>query len=608
MSFLTVEDVNSTLIKYHNINLFHTINTRNIDIDEFEGVKYDFCIVNHGISGNNHTFEFNIVNSNWTGAYYFLDENDNYLDLDATYDSNDNVLTFTTTHESVKLILYCSSLADEFNIVRLTWRPISLNTLVTSSIENIIEDIPVMSLNNEDLYGKRYVIQNTNETHGEYFNLNSDNQPTFAQTANSNSNKTAISYNGAKFYYDCFVKKIAPNIEINNDLTVGKINRVELSVSYDLTDVNNVISIPSLAGYVYYEDKTIPIQLDSNTGNYYFDLDLLEKSNNNHVKLSLEILETDYVQGKLYNFVIASEYVSVDNVSDFIRELGSNGCKIIELANDFTLFDDVTVYHDIIIYGKDHSLNLNEHSFILNEGLTLKVNKISFNNGDNAIIQNDNTNLELTDCTFYNCKSRNYNNIGSCIFCDVNLESLSVDDDFTTNLYNCTFINNHSAILHGGQLTVDNCKFLNNILEVVDMNNPAFLYQVSGDASISNSIFDIDYSNKNGLCTNSQNIGFAQALFMCGQLATINRANYTYLQSDDTLPFFESPYNNKAHLFVKYYYSQISACVFASPVLNYEDKSCCHAVSGVDWVFKNNVQITRADWESENNINKIDWE
>lgn len=615
--FLTLEDVNSTLIKYKHINMFHTINTRIISLDEFDKVKYDFVEINHSINGNNHIFEFKIVNSNWTGAYYFLDENDNYLDADATYNSSSEILTFTTTLESVKLVLYCSSLANRFNIVRLTWRPIELNSMNVTSINSINEDFIVISLNNEDLTSKSYTVHShmkdtdISQDISKSFNLNDENQFYIRLTGSPNINECSVSYNGATFYYDVFIKKVIPSIEINDYLTVGKINRVELSVSNDFTQLNGFIpsdDFPYLKGYVYWGDETIALKFNADKNKYYFELDLSEKTDNKSINLSLEILETDYIQGIVHNFNLRTKYVSVDNISDFIRELGVNGSKIIELSNNINLVDDILVSHDMVIYGKDHSLNLNYHSLILNDGLTLKLNKLTFHNGDNAIIQKENTNLELTDSTFYNCKSDNYNNLGSCIFCDVDLENLSIQDDFITILSNCTFINNHSAILHGGQLTVDNCKFHNTNLDVVDMNNPSFLYQVDGDATITNSIFDIDFSENVSLCTNQVNTVFALALFMCGQSATINRATHNDLQSDNTLPFFESSYNNKSHLFVKYYYPQIDTCVFASPVLNYEDKSCCHAVSGVDWIFKDNIQITRANWGTENTYNKINWE
>ena len=279
MSFLTVEDVNSTLIKYRDVNIFHMIDTSNISLDEFENIKYDFCNINHSIDGNNHIFEFTIVNSNWTGAYYFLDENNNYLNVNASLDNN--VLTLTTTHESVKLILYCCSLADSFNFVRLTWRPISLRSLVTSPFERISEEIPVISLNGASLNGEYYTIcshldsvQTISEI-DEYFGLNDDERNTILQFASPNSNMNTVEYNNNIFYYDVFIQKSVPEIEINDDLTVGKINRVELIVPEEFTKTNRYIpnnKFPYLKGYVYYGDETIPLKFDSTNKKYYFEL------------------------------------------------------------------------------------------------------------------------------------------------------------------------------------------------------------------------------------------------------------------------------------------------------------------------------------------------
>ena len=57
---------------------------------------------------------------------------------------------------------------------------------------------------------------------------------------------------------------------------------------------------------------------------------------------------------------------------------------------------------------------------------------------------------------------------------------------------------------------------------------------------------------------------------------------------------------------MKYYSSQVRSCLVTSPDLGYEDKSCCHTISNVDYVFKNNTQLTNANWHSENTLNKID--
>ena len=53
---ITVEDINSVMSKYGVYSILHEIDTSNIGVDEYETVRYDFCICGHSISGNNHTF------------------------------------------------------------------------------------------------------------------------------------------------------------------------------------------------------------------------------------------------------------------------------------------------------------------------------------------------------------------------------------------------------------------------------------------------------------------------------------------------------------------------------------------------------------------------
>ena len=139
----------------------------------------------------------------------------------------------------------------------------------------------------------------------------------------------------------------------------------------------------------------------------------------------------------------------------------------------------------------------------------------------------------------------------------------------------------------------------------IDINNPAFLYQVDGEAIVADSIFDIDYTGRD---YEAANLMYAQALFMIGENAVINNANHRDLSKDNNVNWCNAPYNNQSHVFCKYYYSQIEEAVFSSPEAGYEDKSLCYCVSGSDWIFKEHVQITRESSGSENRNRKIIWE
>ena len=89
-----------------------------------------------------------------------------------------------------------------------------------------------------------------------------------------------------------------------------------------------------------------------------------------------------------------------------------------------------------------------------------------------------------------------------------------------------------------------------------------------------------------------------------GETAQINsdsHKNYT-----DNISTFTN--NNQCHLFVKYYYPKIESCVYSSPVIGKENKALCYSASGVNWVFKENIRVTRASSNNENTNQPFNWE
>ncbi|MBR1610732.1 MAG: hypothetical protein IJ672_04475, partial [Methanobrevibacter sp.] len=235
----------------------------------------------------------------------------------------------------------------------------------------------------------------------------------------------------------------------------------------------------------------------------------------------------------------------------------------------------------------------------------LKLENINVLNGNPVILQRKDSKVDLISCSFTGASNTGYNNLGSVISCDIDIDSLNIPNDFITNITECNFINNHNCIMHGGTLNILNSKYHNTDMSYIDINNPAFLYQVDGDAIITESIFDMDYTGRN---YETRNIMYAQALFMCGVDATVNNANHTNLSQDNTVNWCNAPYNNQSHIFCKYYYPQIEECVFSSPEPGFENKCLSYAVSGMDWIFKEHVQITRESLGKENTVRKIGWE
>ena len=577
--FLTVEDINTIDINTF-VNEYFVIDTSLISTDEFSEVQYDFVKVSHTISEGEHTFIFEVVNDLWKGQYYALDSDGSSIKNTNVNNPKRRLTVYAGASDKVVVGLYLSEIG--------TW---NLSGLRVKRIPLFDENKGLYTIY-KDGVGKSVPIEVQYVATGEKSQLS------------IKIDEGAKDIQNQFFVYGLLKKrkllyhKILP-------VKAGIVNHVSLRVVSGFLPNGDYVEGDELDAVVLYDGQELPVIYDASIRRYCFDLDLTDKLDTNSVKLTLVVRTTKYINGGSYEHVVPCQYVSVDNETDLMSQILS-GIRVLELGADISLTSNISISNDLIIKGNGKRLTLNNHSIIINEGNKLIIENAELNIGNPAIIQKENTNLELTGVKFTNNNATDYNNLGSCIYCDVDLESLSVDSDFITRINDCTFINNHSVIFHGGQLTVDNCKYLNNDLTYVDKDNPAFLYQTDGDAEITNSIFDIDYQD-NTLCENQINIGFAQALIRCGLTATINTATHESLQADNELPFFDS-YRNQSHVFAIYYYPQIETCVFTSPVENKETESICYCVTGTDWVYKTNAVVTRADWQNENTINNIDWE
>ena len=103
-------------------------------------------------------------------------------------------------------------------------------------------------------------------------------------------------------------------------------------------------------------------------------------------------------------------------------------------------------------------------------------------------------------------------------------------------------------------------------------------------------------------CEAQKSANLGQCLFMLGEDANINGQDHTILTNPSNLNFLN---NNVSHIFMKYYYPEVEACVYISPIVGFETKALCYALSGLDWIYKVNAQITRASWQTENVNNPL---
>ena len=551
---ITIEDYNSIMQTYALHNKYHHIDTSLVSLDEFTDVSIDFVNITHSISSGTHTFDFTIVNTAWTGGYYLLDGNGDYIDDDATYSGG--VLTYSTTDDSITLVLHCSNLASSFNLDRLTEILLTENVSYgTHPSKYVFEDIVTGETSEVAITGDDWLVS---LGHNHY-------AIRFFEKAKANFNFTDKTLIAGKQNYlnistddvDCIVSYLNTSFDYN-PYTDGQL-LIDLKGIYDITSINLKIRVKGNATYIG-EDISAKIRVVP---------------------------------------------VVVSTANELVSEINA-GASEIHLAEDITLDTQVIVNTNLILFGEQYLLDLNNYSISIRENVIFKTRDLTLVNGNPCIMQGKGSTVDLNNCIFENCSHTESNNLGSVIYCDIDIASLDVTDDYTTSITNCYFHNNHNCILHGGTLNIDNTRYHNTDMTLTDVNNPAFLYQVDGEADIRNSVFDIDYHESTDY--DESNIMYAQAVFVCGETAVINNATYTDMNRDDNLNWFNNPYNNQTHTYLRYYYSALEEVVYTSPVLNFEDKCICYAVSGVDWVFKKNIQITKASDETQNTIRKITWE
>ena len=601
---ITVEDFNSVFKEYGSSSIFHCIDTSLISIDsDFSDVTYDFSIVDRETTSvDEYTFQFKIINDIWTGGYYFTDINDEYLDISATWDSNNKILTVVTSEPAVKLYLYLSNLAFTsnewgFNLEQLVWRPIDLTNrnINTQFVASTNSRIHIESLKDEELDGKVGYVTNLSSNLN-YLNINTDKIGRYFNYVNNYSQNRTVRfvYKNNSYYLQLnYVKSMGNFCFVDDSLVLGKINKITSLSNYFLK-----------TGILTYLNKSVVVDVTGDiedSSKAYFDIDLRDVFNIDKLKVKMHLNSVDGDYEWDYEHIYPCSIYQVGTLSDFVGECGEEGTTVFKLGADLTLDEDITVTHDLTVLGEEYSIDLNGHSIIVLDGVKLAIEDCSLLNGDNAIVQKVNSELELTNVSFTNCMSSEYSNLGSCIFCDIDLNSLDNEDDFKTILTGCEFYDNQNAILHGGNLIVDGCKLHNTDLNYIDKHNVAFLYQTDGNATIMNSIFDIDYTDMS-LCENEESIGFAQCLIQCGTTAMINNNSYTSLKEEGL-----QITSNVSHVFAKYYYPTLGECVFTSPILDKEDKALCYCLTGLNKIFKQNVQITKASEQSENTYRKIEW-
>ena len=543
-SFLTVEDVNSTIFNNQKGFLYEI--PIQILSDEFSNVHFDFCKVSRSKSGSNYTYIIEVNNSYWNGEYYFKQANGTYINSVGSW--SNNKLTFTTTVKDIVFVVYLNNLNTSFSVRRITHIPYPFDINHKATLKDIDKWVTY-----------------------KYFNLIDNTLKTGELHLKKGLFDWSVGW--VYFYYVGTLIKSDFQFDCTQSLTLGKINTVKLGALSDYKPNGDMIgtNVPSIQ--VLYNDTYIPVTFNSDLNDYVFELDLTDKQTEGKVRFNVIVDTNDVLNNTETEVTLNSTFETINNESK-LRTLFHNG-GIGRLGANITLTNDITLDKDVLIIGNGKTINMQSHKIIVPTERTFKASETLFTNGYNTIQQYPMSTVELTDCTFTNCTG-----LGSVIDCQLDMESLEVENDFTTNITGCTFTNNDLCILHGGELNIENCTVTGKI---GNPSYPYFLYQTDGNATILQSNFNLSSNTQI-----STDIEFNSCIFICGETAIINGYDHTQLQNNN-ITAFTTTQRNSSTINVTYYYPTISDYITLQ-----SDKGYCHSVSDIDFIFKSNVNVSRS--------------
>lgn len=366
-------------------------------------------------------------------------------------------------------------------------------------------------------------------------------------------------------------------------LTVGKINHVRLNVDGEYLPSGSLVDGDELDAVVLYKGHELSVYYDASVNDYCFDLDLTEKFDDKSLDLTFKVYETKYLNSMIEDLRLKCMYQTAASFDELIELLNSN-VEVIQLTSDIIADTSIILSNPVNIYGNGFSMDLDEYSIFIDTSVNVKFDSIDFVNGYPCMIQSKDSKLVLNNCSFTDCKITDEYK-GSVLFTYDN-------ENIVTEFNSCNILNSPHSIWHTGELTINKLTALYNNYENIDNDYSLLLTIIDGITDINNSDFNINFDT-NILCSNQLDIKYAQSLISISEDAQLNGILGSKLTSNNSLNYLFN--NNSSNIYCRYYYPKIESCVEVTPVQGFNGKSCCHVVLGVDWIFKNNVEIKRLD-------------
>lgn len=557
MSFLTVEDVNTALLKYEKINLWH-----HIQINQGEGhYYYDFINCSTTKSNDVYTHWIRVNNALWTGRFYLSVGDWSYTVVD-----NDTIQITTkkpvldiyfqiggyTTGKKVCYVPFrILDIEQEFYTAN---KPLDIHFKLETAINYF--DVTYLGWDWEET-----ITVNVND---DYLNLHIEDNRLISHLKISEKGN-ADDYYVIQIKQDKSIKALFP---VNQDLILGEINTVNfLYVGDEENPQINLFEI--ICDY----------PVSDITGNS-FKLDLTDKFDTNNVKIKYKINDEITYDCIPFEKDYTVKYNTVSDVTVLNSVFDKQG-RVLTVSGEITLNKSLYVYNDMVITGENAVIDCNGYNIIVDGELT--IDGVTFRNSPRVFIQNNESKLTIKNCIF---TGNGFGvNVGGVVFCNY-----SDENNIQTVISNSRFINNNSCIFHTGELTVVDCYFeVNDEFkhEEIDVNNVFGIYQTSGELKFNNNEVYFDLTN-DYYTVNQINIGFKQAILNMGESAIVN-GNSTDKLLVNNNTFLQ---NNKITTTSKYYRDDVSSNVNITPV-NTSNSNYLWIIENYDYIFRTNTEINR---------------
>ena len=558
MSFLTVEDVNTALLKYEKINLW-----QHIQINQGVGhYYYDFIDCNTTKSNDVYTHLIKVNNDLWTGRFYLSVGNWNYTVVD------NNTIQITTNEPVLDIYFQIGGYTTTRKVCYVPFRILDIEQeFYTANKPLDIRFKLETSINYFDVtYGgwewEETITVNVN---GGYLDLHVEDNRLISHLKISEKGN-ANDYYLIQIKQDKAINALFP---VNQDLILGEINTVNFLY---VGDEEN----PSIDNFEIICDYPI-----SDITKNSFKLDLTNKFDTNNVQIKYKINNYDVTHDCIpfeKDYTVKYNVVSdVTGLNSFFDKQG----KVLTVSNEITLNKSLYVYNDMVITGENAVIDCNGYNIIIDGELT--IDGVTFRNSPRIFIQNNNSKLTIKNCTF---TGNGFGvNVGGVVFCNY-----SDENNIQTVISNSRFINNNSCIFHTGELTVMDCYFeVNDEFkhEEINVNNVFGIYQTSGELKFNNNEVYFDLTN-NYYTVNQINIGFKQAILNIGESAIVN-GNSTDKLLVNNNTFLQ---NNKITTKSKYYRDDVSSNVNITPI-NTSNSNYLWIIENYDYIFRTNTEINR---------------